>query len=203
VLSLSVWRSNKQLNPEQKMKSDVQKSPSVWRGLSSKILAAVVGAACYAAVLAPKSASAQEAYATQLKYLQLMVVLTGEAPWFPAGATSNDYIQWARNNGMRPTGGWDADAPITTDMMAETLVQLLGYNARKYNGDYYRTLAIHGINLQKMDIVTPEWITLFIDNPWEYTKNNPTSPKDPTDPKNPRPKDSKDDKGKGRGHNRR
>ena len=190
------------------MKSDVQKSPNVWggkcfQGLSSKIVAALVGLACYAAVLSPSTASAQGDGATQLKYLQLMVVLTGEAPWFPAGATSRDYVQWARNNGMRPTGGWNPDAAITTDMIAETLVQLLGYNARRYNGDFYRTLSIHGINLQKMDLVSNEWLTLFIDNPWEWTKNNPTSPKDPTDPKNPKPKDPKDDKGKGRGHNRR
>lgn len=189
------------------MKSVVQKSPNVWggksfQGLISKIMTVALGIACYAAVFSPKSASAQES-ATQLKYLQLMVVLTGEAPWFPANATPDVYIQWARNNGMRPTGGWVTDAPITTDIMAETLVQLLGYNARKYNGDYYRTLAVHGINLQKTDLVSNEWITLFIDNPWQWTKSNPTSPKDPTDPKNPQPKDSKDDKGKGRGHNRR
>ena len=191
------------------MKSVVQKSSTVWggryfQGLSSKIIAMALGMACYAAILSPRVASAEAGdEATQLKYLQLMVVLTGEAPWFPANATSRDYVQWARNNGMRPTGGWNPDAPVTTDIIAQTLVQLLGYNPRRYGGDFYRTLNVQGINLQKMDIVTNEWLTLFIDNPWEWSKNNPTSPKDPKDPKNPKPKDPKDDKGKGRGHNRR
>lgn len=185
------------------MKSILQKS---FQGLTAKIAAFAVGVACYAAVLTPSTAQAQSEAATQLKYLQLMVVLTGEAPWFPAGATSRDYVQWARNNGMRPEGGWQPDAPITTDVIAHTLVQLLGYSPRAYGGDYYRTLAVHGINLQKMEVVSPTWLTEFIDNPWEWSKNNPTSPKDPKDPKdpkNPTPKGSKDDKGKGRGYNRR
>lgn len=188
------------------MKSILQKS---FQGLTAKVAAFAVGVACYAAVLSPSSVSAAtDDSATQLKYLQLMVVLTGEAPWFPAGATSRDYIQWARNNGMRPTGGWDAEAPITTDIIAQTLVQLLGYNPRAYGagGDFYLTLSVQGINLQKMDAVSSAWLMAFIDNPWEWSKNNPTSPKDPKDPKdpkNPNPKGSKDDKGKGRGHNRR
>ena len=183
--------------------------PKSFQGLTAKVAAFAVGVACYAAVLSPSSVSAAtDDSATQLKYLQLMVVLTGEAPWFPAGATSRDYIQWARNNGMRPTGGWDAEAPITTDIIAQTLVQLLGYNPRAYGagGDFYRTLSVQGINLQKMDAVSSTWLMAFIDNPWEWSKNNPTSPKDPKDPKdpkNPNPKGSKDDKGKGRGHNRR
>lgn len=188
------------------MKSILQKS---FHGLTAKIAAFAVGVACYAAVLSPSTVSAAvDESATQLKYLQLMVVLTGEAPWFPAGATARDYTQWARNNGMRPTGGWDANAPITTDIIAQTLVQLLGYNPRNYGGSFYRTLAVQGINLQKMDVVSNQWLTEFIYNPWEWTKNNPsTSPKDPknpTDPKDPKdPKNPKDDKGKGRGHNRR
>ena len=73
------------------MKSILQKS---FQGLTAKIAAFAVGVACYAAVLSPSSVSAAtDDSATQLKYLQLMVVLTGEAPWFPAGATSRDYIQ--------------------------------------------------------------------------------------------------------------
>jgi hypothetical protein len=185
------------------MKSNLQKS---FNRLTAKIAAFAVGAACCAAVLTPSSVSAAESEsATQLKYLQLMVVLTGEAPWFPSNATARDYIQWARNNGMRPAGGWNADAAITTDIIAQTLVQLLGYNPRRYNGDYYRTLAVMGINLTKMDLVSNDWLTQFIDNPWEWSKNHPTSPKDPKDPKDPKnpKKDPKDDKGKGRGHNRR
>src|SRR5882672_7552483 len=134
------------------MKNVVQKSlqgfaGSRYQGWAAKLVALAVGAACYAAVLSPTTASAQDE-ATQLKYLQLMVVLTGEAPWFPANATSRDYVQWARNNGMVPTGGWKPDAPVTTDIIAQTLSQLLGYNPRKFNGDYYRTLAYEGLYLQ-------------------------------------------------------
>jgi|SwirhisoilCB1_FD_contig_31_14066660_length_705_multi_15_in_0_out_0_1 hypothetical protein len=177
-------------------------------GWVAKLTAMAVGAACYIAVLSPSSASAQAA--TQLKYLQLMVVLTGEAPWFPTGATSADYVQWARNNGMVPTGGWDAhpeSAPVTTDIIAQTLSQLLGYNPRKFNGDYYRTLAYEGLYLQKLPIVTNEWLNGFMDNPWRWSKDNPPSPKDPKnpkDPKDPKPKDPKHGHdNKDRGHNKR
>ena len=186
------------------MKSKLQKS---FKGLTAKIAAFAVGAACYAAVLSPSTASAADSEAaTQLKYLQLLVVLTGELPWFPSGATERDYVQWARNNNMRPTGGWNPGAAITTDIIAQTLSQLLGYSPRRNNGDYYRTLSVQGINVPKLDLVVNEWLMAFMDNPWDWTKNNPTSPKDPKDPKdgkNPRPKDPKDDKGKGRGHNKR
>ena len=186
------------------MKSTLQKS---FNRLTAKFAAFAVGAACFAAVLSPSTTRAADGEAaTQLKYLQLLVVLTGEAPWFPSGATARDYVQWARNNNMRPTGGWNPDAPITSDIIAQTLSQLLGYNPRRYNGDYYRTLAVQGINVPKLDVVGADWLIPFMDNPWEWTKNNPTSPKDPKDPKdgkNPRPKDPKDDKGRGLGHNKR
>ena len=174
------------------------------RSSFTKILALAAGIACYASVLIPSNAVAGEA--TQLQYIQDLLVLTGEAPWFPSNPTSRDYIQWARNNGMRPTGGWNLDAPVTTDIIAQTLVQLLGYNARGYGGDYYRTLAREGINLQRMPIVSSDWLPAFMDNPWVWSKKNPPSPKEPKnpkDPKDPKPKDTKDDKGKGRGHNRR
>jgi hypothetical protein len=191
------------------MKNVLQKSlqgsaVGQFQGWVAKLAALAVGAACYLAILSPSSASAQSA--TQLKYIQLMVVLTGEAPWFPANATPDDYVQWARNNGMRPTGGWQPDAPITSDIIAQTLVQLLGYSPRKYNGDYYRTLAVEGVNVPRLDVVTNEWLASFMDNPWRWTKSNPPSPKDPKnpkDPKDPKPKDPKDSKPKDRGHKRR
>jgi|SwirhirootsSR2_FD_contig_101_47724_length_736_multi_3_in_0_out_0_1 hypothetical protein len=192
------------------MKNVVQKSlqgsaAGHLHGWVAKLMALAVGATCYLAVLSPSSASAQSA--TQLKYLQLMVVLTGEAPWFPAGATADDYVQWARNNGMRPTGGWNPDAPITTDIIAQTLSQLLGYNPRKFNGDYYRTLAYEGLYIPMLPEVTNEWLASFMDNPWRWSKKNPPSPKepkDPKDPKDPKPKDPKHgNKDKDHGHKHR
>jgi hypothetical protein len=184
------------------MKNVIQKLLQGWAG---KFTALAVGAACYTAVLSPTTAQAVDA--TQLQYLQLLVVLTGEAPWFPANATANDYVQWARNNGMNPSGGWHPDALLTTDVMAQTLVQLLGLNPRKLNGDYYRTLARDGINLVPMTgAVSLDFLRPFMDNPWHWSKANPpspTKPKNPKDPKDPKPKDPKDDKDKGHGHKRR
>ena len=91
--------------------------------------------------------------------------------------------------------------------MAETLVELLGLNPRKLNGNYYLTLARDGINLQPIvGTVSLEFLRPFMDNPWHWSKQNPpspTKPKNPKDPKDPKPKDPKDDKDKDHGHKRR
>ena len=184
------------------MKNVIQK---LLQGWARKFTALAVGAACVVAVSNPTAAQAADA--TQLQYLQLLVTLTGEGPWFPANATSADYVQWARNNGMNPSGGWRPDAPLTTDVMAQTLVQLLGLNPRKQNGNMYITLARDGINLQPITgTVSLEFLRPFMDNPWHWSKQNPpspTKPKNPKDPKDPKPKDPKDDKDKDHGHKRR
>jgi hypothetical protein len=186
------------------MKNVIQKLLQGWAG---KFTALAVGTACYAAVLSPTTAQAADA--TQLQYLQLLVVLTGEAPWFPANATSADYVQWARNNGMNPQGGWQPDALLTTDVMAETLVELLGLNPRRLNGNYYLTLKVDGINLQAMTgPVSLEFLRPFMDNPWHWSKDNPqspTKPKNPKHPHDPKPEDPKPDHGNDdkHGHKRR
>jgi hypothetical protein len=187
------------------MKNVIQK---LLQGWARKFTVLAVGAACCTAVLSPTTTAAAELTgATQLQYLQLLVVLTGEAPWFPANATANDYVQWARNNGMNPQGGWQPNALLTTDVMAETLVELLGLNPRKQNGNYYLTLARDGINLQPVvGTVSLDFLRVFMDNPWHWSKENPpspTKPKNPKDPKDPKPHDPKDHKDKDHGHKRR
>src|SRR5690349_4746870 len=106
------------------MKSAVQKSVQGW---ATRFGVIAVGAACYVAVLSPAVASAGSSV-TQLKYLQTLATLTGDQ--FAAGATANDYVQWAKNKNMNVN--WNAKSKLSSDVVAESLVQLFGLNPRKY-----------------------------------------------------------------------
>jgi|SRR5688572_8067004 len=90
-------------------------------------------------------AVAQQAM-TQQQYLQWMANICGEA--LPASASDADLINWARGKGMNPTGGWNLNAKLSKDVMAQTLVQLLNLAPRKGNFDAARILEREGILLQ-------------------------------------------------------
>ena len=97
------------------MKNVVQKSlqgsaVGHLHGCVAKLMALAVGAACYIAVLSPSSASAQAA--TQLKYLQLMVVLTGEATISVAGV---DLIYLGLNVVLTAAENLKSDAATARD----------------------------------------------------------------------------------------
>jgi len=121
------------------------------------------GAACCIAMLAPSSASAGSV--TQLKYLQTLAQLTGDAGQFTAGAQPLDYTQWAQTRGIEPAGGWKTGAKLSSDVLAESLVQLYGLNPRKYGGDYYRILEREGIVIERTSNVSGEYLAGLLDNP--------------------------------------
>ena len=122
-----------------------------------------VGAACCVAFLAPSSASAGSI--SQLKYLQTLAEMTGDSGLFTATSTSADYIQWARSRGVEPTGGWKTGSQLSSDVIAQSLVQLYGLNPRKYGGDYYRILEREGITIDRSSSVSGEALASLIDNP--------------------------------------
>jgi hypothetical protein len=123
----------------------------------------IAGAACVAVLLTSTNASAGTI--TQLKYLQTLAQLTGDAGQFTAGATPVDYVQWAATRGIQPTGGWNSTAKLSSDVLAESLVQLYGLNPRKYGGDYYRILEREGIVIDRTATVSGEYLAGLLDNP--------------------------------------
>jgi hypothetical protein len=133
------------------------------KSVVQKIGRITVGAAFCAAILAPTAASAGSV--TQLRYLQSLVVLTGDAGQFNIGSTAADYSQWAVNRGILPTGGWNASAKLSSDVVAQSLVQLYGLNPRKYGGDYYRILEREGIVIDRGTTVSGESLAALLDNP--------------------------------------
>src|SRR5262249_42197827 len=124
------------------------------------------GVACWVAVVMPSNASAASGNAvTQLKFLQALAQLTGDSGLFSAGSKPADYAQWARDRGIDPTGGWQPTAKLSSDVIAQVLVQLYGLNSRRYGGDYYRILEREGIVIEHSASVTGEGLASLLDNP--------------------------------------
>ena len=80
---------------------------------------------------------------TQQQYLQWMANICGETP----GSTTQDLINWARGKGMNPAGGWQLNAKLSKDVVAQTLVQLLNLAPRKGTFDAVQILQREGIIL--------------------------------------------------------
>src|SRR5262245_42638997 len=150
-----------------------------------KLVVLALTTACGAAVLIPASASAAATGSvTQLKYLQTLAQLTGDAGLFSAGSKPTDYAQWARDRHVDPTGGWKPSAKLSSDVLAQTLVQLYGLNPRKYGGDNYKILEREGIVIDRAAAVSGESLAALIDNPVVALKSfqvagTPTSPNKP------------------------
>jgi len=120
----------------------------------------VAGLAMGLAMFAPKASAI-----TQLEYLQVMVQLSGDSASFSASSTAADFIQWARNRGMNPSGGWNASARMTPAQLAEVLVSLYGLNPHKFGGDYFRILEREGISIDQSSAeVTRAQLAALLDN---------------------------------------
>ena len=88
-------------------------------------------------------AFAQSSAMTQQQYLQWMANVCGDR--LPASATAQDLVNWARGKGMNPSGGWQLNAKLSKDVVAQTIVQLLNLAPRKGNFDATRILEREGI----------------------------------------------------------
>lgn len=147
------------------MKNAVQKSSegpvSRSQGWTVRVGVLAIGAAFCLSVLSPASATAGSV--SQLKFLQTLAQLTGDAGQFSASSTAADYSQWAKNKGM--TQDWNPKAKLSSDVVALSLVQLFGLNPRKYGGDLYRNLEREGIVLERGATVSSETLAALVDNP--------------------------------------
>jgi hypothetical protein len=83
---------------------------------------------------------------TQIELLQWLVHLRGADASLPAAASTSDYVQWARSQGIEPHGGWNAGAVLTRADFAQTLAQLFGLNSQSLDA---------GSILEKEGVVLP------------------------------------------------
>ena len=117
-----------------------------------------VGIAC---LLSPVTAQAGTAI-TQGEFLMWLAAATGEADDMVA-PSPNDLVLWAQSKGLNPNGGWNPSAVLTTDVLAQTLVQLFGLNPKKYGGDFIKNLLREGIVLPETADLTRELLVDVVD----------------------------------------
>lgn len=142
------------------MKNAVQKSLQGW---AVRLGVVATGAACCLSVITPTASAASGSSVTQLKYLQTLAQLCGESGQFNASSKPADYVQWAKNKNMNLS--WDAKAKLSSDVIAQSLVQLYGLNPRKYGGDAYRILEREGIVIPRSASVSSGDLAALVDNP--------------------------------------
>ena len=177
------------------MKNAVQKLLCGWEGSLfqsgvTRMGSLALCAAFCLALLTPLSASAHSRNddsrnrpTTELKYLQTLVQICGNSDKFGPDSTPADYVRWARNNGLNPNGGWKPNNPLTAQLVAQTLVQLIDLNPRKFNGNYFKILEREGIIIPRGGKITNAWLArVFSDEELRDTvfkhchDNSPTKP---------------------------
>ncbi len=124
---------------------------------------ALVGALLVAVFAATPVRADSEAPMTQLEFIKWMVQLTGANDQFNANSTANDYVQWARDNGMNPSGGWKTAEALTREQLAVFLVQYLNINPKKMGGDYFRILEREGVVIPADNLVTRSGFVSLVD----------------------------------------
>lgn len=121
---------------------------------------ALLGATC---LLNPLFTQAGGSGMTQLEFIQWVASVTGESGQFGPGSSAGDFIQWARDKGMNPEGGWQAESVMTTDALAQVMVQLFGLNPKKFGGDLKKNLLREGIVLPDSATVSRVDLMSFVD----------------------------------------
>ena len=116
----------------------------IGHGLLKRWVGCVLGVVVF--LSAAGSVALAENVMTQHQYILWMANVTGDN--LPAGATGDDLTTWARGKGMNPTGGWQLNAKLSKQVMAQTLVQLLNLAPRKGTFDAVRILEREGIVIQ-------------------------------------------------------
>ena len=123
-----------------------------------RLAALVLGAAFF---LTAAASSAKADTMTQLEYLQFLAALS-KADLGP-NPTPQDYVNWALAQGLRPDGGWQPDAKLHKQVVAQTVAQLLNIAPRKKGGNYVQLLAQNGITVPNANQVSRTDLADFID----------------------------------------
>src|SRR4051794_4233271 len=126
------------------------------QGWGKKVTVVALGAAASFGAMSPERASASlnGGALTQLEFLQWMVQVSGDNSQFTANSKAEDYVNWAKTKGMNPGTGWQPNAKLQRDILAQALVQLYNLNPKKYGGDFVRILAREGIVLPNETEIT-------------------------------------------------
>jgi hypothetical protein len=143
---------------------------AIGQGLFQRWVGCVLGLVLFFSAGA-SVALAQSGAMTQSQYLQWMANVCGDR--LPSSATAADHANWARGKGMNPTGGWQLNAKLTKQVVAQTLVQLLNLAPRKGNFDAVRILEREGIFISSSaGYVGVKQLVVLLDDGFSNRVNN-------------------------------
>ena len=128
------------------------------KGYIVRLAALMLGAVFF---LSAAASSAKANTMTQLDYLQFLVALSKDS--LGPNPTPQDYVNWARARGLNPDGGWQPDAKLHKNVVAQTVAQLLNIVPRKKVGNYIALLAQNGINVPNGNQISRTDLADFID----------------------------------------
>ena len=130
-------------------------------GLVKRWVGCVLGLAVF--LSAAGSIALADSALTQQQYIQWMANICGDK--IPASASGQDLINWARGKGMNPSGGWQLNAKLSKDVVAQTIVQLLNLAPRKGTFDANRILEREGIIITSNNgMVSAKDMTILLGN---------------------------------------
>lgn len=128
------------------------------KGYIVRLAALMLGAAFF---LSAAVSTAKADSMTQLEYIQTLVALSGDN--LGPNPSPADYVNWARARGLNPDGGWQPDAQLSKNVVAQTFAQLLNIVPRKNIGNYVALLAQNGIHVPNANLISRADLTEFID----------------------------------------
>jgi len=167
------------------------------RGLNTVIkyiLSAALSITLFAAIV-PKAAATPSPTMTHVELIQWLVQLCDAGSSLPPNPTAGDYVAWATAQGVVPAAGWQPNAVLTRDVLAQALVQFF-YIDVKAGADAYKALKREGIDIPGGDnsITLKEFAKMADRNQFDgrtivWTKHSkhktPTHHKTPTKKKTP------------------
>ena len=124
---------------------------------------------------------------TQREYIRWVIQLSGDCTMMGSTITDEDFIKWANRQPMQPhlsQKGWDLDAALTKEVLAETLAQFFSLGKPKKGMDYERLLLREGITLPSAETISREDFVTLVDEigfqglTWTIAKckHSPTKP---------------------------
>lgn len=96
-----------------------------WFGLVRRFLVVNVIVVQFAVVISSFAAPQKSAVVTQGEYLRWLAYVRPDGSPF-VGAVESDYLYWAQQQNLRPQEGWKPSEPLSREVFAQTLAQVLG-----------------------------------------------------------------------------
>ncbi len=83
---------------------------------------------CIFLPIAADAGNSKQYGVTQAEYLRCLVKISG-VDEFSAPKSTEELTEWGTERGIEPSGGWEPEEPLSSEVFAETLVQIFNLDA--------------------------------------------------------------------------